>query len=114
MAFALQYGGPSHIAFAYQMLGGFALNDEDWDQAEQCLRASVSYWEPTGNPTVLSIPMRRLAWIALRRGEYAEATTLLRQARAMSEVPGDTAFVIRTMGTLARHQGDYEQAATAS
>ena len=110
VAFALQHGGPSHIGHAYWMLGDFALKDEDWDQAEQCLGSSISYWEPTGNRTALSVPLRQLAWIAVRRGEYVEATALLHQAKAMSEVSLDTAPVIHTLGTLARQQGHYAQA----
>ena len=110
VAFAIQHGGPSHIGAAHYLLSGFAVNDEDWDQAEQCLRSSLFYCEQMGSSNALSAPLRRLAWIALRRGAYAEATNLLRQAKALSEILLDSAPAIQMMGTLARHQGHYEQA----
>ncbi len=110
VVFALEHSGPSLIAKLIYCWVPLSLNAEDWEPAEQCYRASASYWESTGNRTAVSWPMCALAGIAVRRGQYTEATTLLRQAKIWSEVPRHSARVVRLMGILARHQSRYAQA----
>jgi non-specific serine/threonine protein kinase len=112
LARALRRGAPTYIGNGYRHLGLFLIDDEDWEQAVQCLEMSATYYAQTDfNYHELQILMW-LGNIATRRGEYEKASALLQRAQTASvyHIPSESAYTWLSLGLLAQHQNDYETA----
>jgi tetratricopeptide (TPR) repeat protein len=100
------------IGYACFRLANFLLEDGDLAGAESLFEESLRQIK---DPSGRSIDARSLASIAILRGNYDKATTLLQLSQDLSQEslwPLDLASTLLMRGTLAWHLTDYGEAAS--
>lgn len=69
-------------ALAHVVLGAWHQSEDRWDEAERALRRSLAVFERADYREGKKVPLERLLWLALRRGQPAEVSRWLAEVHA--------------------------------
>jgi predicted ATPase/class 3 adenylate cyclase len=94
---------------ALRAYGASQLMSGELEAAQEAFEAGLAIARRVGDPNPISIMLSRLGFVALGRGNRAEAKALMQEAQAL--VPGDARLappVLRALGWIAYEEGDHE------
>ncbi len=94
-------GSHNDIGLALMFLGDAAIGQYHHDRAEAAFAESADLFRTTRNISVLPYPLRRLGYLALLRGDWAQATTLCTESLTLNNRVGDRQGVAACLVGLA-------------